>query len=202
MNNLEEVLLAALDDEMLVKESVFIGEVLTGFDGERLDFDHVQFEKCRFINCNFSHASFLHTVFTACDFSNCHFDDSYWRESQIMHCKANGAVFEHATLRMLTLADTPCRYINISRSLLDRCKFSNCDFRESAFSEVKIQKTHFEQIDFSRSDFFKTPLKGVDLSDCKIEGILVSDQFSELRGLEISQEQAPYIASFLGVKIK
>ena len=136
---LEELLAEALLDEMLVKDASFTSETLNAFDAEKLDFDHVTFEKCRFINCNFSHASFLHCVFRACDFSNCHFDDSYWRESEIIGCKANGAVFERATMRMLTLSDTPCRYINMSRTLMDRCKFTSCDFRESAFSEVKIQ---------------------------------------------------------------
>lgn len=200
--NLEDLLIQALDDEMLVKDASFSSETLIDFDAEKLDFDHVVFEKCRFVNCNFSHASFLHCTFQSCDFSNCHFDDSYWRESEIKGSKANGAVFEHATLRMLTISDSPCRYINMSRSLLDRCKLVNCDFRESAFSEVRIQKSQFDSIDFSRSDFFKTSLKGVNLSTCKIEGILVSDHFQELRGLEISAEQAPYIAAFLGVKIK
>ena len=200
--NLESMLTEALNDEMLIKNAAFSSETLIDFDAERLDFDHVSFERCRFVNCFFSHASFLHCTFQSCDFSNCHFDDSFWRESEISGCKANGAVFEHTTLRMLTISNTPCRYINLSRSLLDRCQFSSCDFRESAFSEVQIQKSQFDNVDFCQSDFFKTSLKGVDLTTCKIEGILVSDHFQELRGLEISAEQAPYIAAFLGVKIK
>ena len=73
--------------------------------------------------------------------------------------------------------------------------------RECSLSHAKIRQCTFRRDDFSQTDFFKTPLKGVDLSDCIIDGILTSEARTELAGLKISAAQAVYIASMLGVKI-
>lgn len=202
MCSLYDSLTETITENQLIKDSVFSNETLTSFQAERIDFDHVHFEKCRFIQCDFSHASFLHVRMDSCDFSNCTFADSYWKECEIHACKANGAVFEHATLRNVSIIDTPCKYMNLSQALLDHCRITDCDLQDSALSQMKLKQTIFDNVDFRHSDFFKTPLKGVDMSSCRIEGILISDTFSELRGMKIDASQAPYIASCLGVKIK
>jgi hypothetical protein len=44
--------------------------------------------------------------------------------------------------------------------------------------------------------------KGIDLSDCSIEGIMLSDTFSELRGAKMNMFQAACIAQILGIEIK
>ncbi len=43
---------------------------------------------------------------------------------------------------------------------------------------------------FQEVDFFRTPLKGVDFSDCALEGITVSESLGELRGMKINPAQA------------
>ncbi len=69
------------------------------------------------------------------------------------------------------------------------------------FPETKLKKTSFHNVNLSGADFFKTPLKGQDLSSCIIEGIQVSDSFSELKGLKINLTQAADVAVLLGIKI-
>ena len=44
-----------------------------------------------------------------------------------------------------------------------------------------------------------TPLAGIDLSSCNIEGITVSDTCAELRGATIDALQASVVASLMGV---
>ena len=68
-------------------------------------------------------------------------------------------------------------------------------------SEVKYKGIKLNQVNFTHVDFFKTPLKGVDLSDCTIDGILVSDTYAELRGAKINMFQAAELARLLGVQI-
>ncbi len=202
MSSLLDVLTRAKDEEQFVEKRTFSGETLADFCGEKLDFSLVTFEKCRFVACDFSHASFINVTMYGCDFSNCCFKDSYWKECAIQHCKADGADFENATLRQTGINETPCRYINLTHALLDHCFMSVCDLRECAFSEVKLRQSKFVDVDFRQSNFFKTPLKGCDLSSCNVDGILLSDTFVELKGARISAEQAPYIASLLGVIIE
>ena len=56
-------------------------------------------------------------------------------------------------------------------------------------------------MNFTSADFFKTPLKGVDFSNCNIDSIMVSDKYTELYGAKINMFQAVEIAKLLGVKV-
>ena len=53
-----------------------------------------------------------------------------------------------------------------------------------------------------RIDVFRTPLAGVDLSTCEVQGITVSSDFRELRGCVMSPAQAVGLAGLLGVQVK
>ena len=68
-------------------------------------------------------------------------------------------------------------------------------------SEVKFKKTVFPPRTWPARNFFRTPLKGMDLSECVIDGIMVSDQFTELAGVKVSLLQAAELARLMGVKI-
>lgn len=47
-----------------------------------------------------------------------------------------------------------------------------------------------------------TPLMGLDLTGCELDGIAVSDTNAELRGAVVTMEQAAMLAKRLGVVIK
>ena len=81
------------------------------------------------------------------------------------------------------------------------CEITACEFKESFLSEVKFKKISLTTVDFTSCDFFKTPLKSVDFSNCNIDSIMLSDQYSELRGVKINMFQAIEIAKLLGVKV-
>ena len=86
--------------------------------------------------------------------------------------------------------------------MFDGCRLENALFREAAFPEVKLKKTRLHGLDLTRGDFFHTPLKGMDLSDCELAGLMVSETFSELKGAKVSYGQAVDIAALLGVKFE
>ena len=44
-------------------------------------------------------------------------------------------------------------------------------------------------------------LRGMDLSDCTIDNIMVSDQYTELAGVKVNLFQAAELAKLMGVKI-
>lgn len=76
-----------------------------------------------------------------------------------------------------------------------------CNCAEGSFSHSRLKGFQAENTVFRRTDFFQTLLNGVDLSGCEIEGITVSDTYSELRGVRVTAEQAAGLALLLGVKI-
>ncbi len=52
------------------------------------------------------------------------------------------------------------------------------------------------------TSFFRTPLSGVDLTRCSLEGIVLSDALGEVRGAKMDLYQAAGLARRLGVIIQ
>ena len=66
-------------------------------------------------------------------------------------------------------------------------------------SEAKLKKLTLSEVEFTNVDFFRTSLSGIDLSDCVISGLMVSDSFSELKGATINAELAAEVARMMGI---
>ena len=56
-----------------------------------------------------------------------------------------------------------------------------------------------EENDLTRSQWSHTPLKGMDVSTCRLDGIRITP--SDLQGLRISAEQALILCGLLGIEI-
>ena len=52
------------------------------------------------------------------------------------------------------------------------------------------------------ASFLHTPLTGLDLTSCELDGLAVSDTNAELRGAVVTMEQAAMLAKRLGIVIK
>lgn len=64
-----------------------------------------------------------------------------------------------------------------------------------------MKKPVFHNVNFTSTDFFKTRLKGIDLSDCVISNIMLSDTYMELAGAKVNIYQAAELARLLKVQI-
>lgn len=73
--------------------------------------------------------------------------------------------------------------------------------REAVLSDVKFRRARFRGTDLTAAEFFKSPLKGIDLSDCIIDGISLSDTLYELRGAKVTAAQAVELAKLLGLTV-
>ncbi|MFQ9522544.1 MAG: pentapeptide repeat-containing protein [Phascolarctobacterium faecium] len=123
------------------------------------------------------------------------------KQVTITDSRGNGADFSQSCCKELTLCDSSFAYANFSKSQWENSAVSNCSFKESFWAEVRLKKLTLAASVFSGADFFKTPLKDLDFSDCKIDGITVSETFKELRGMQINLLQSADIARLLGIKI-
>ena len=99
------------------------------------------------------------------------------------------------------MEDSTFAYANFFKVIMDSAAAERCAFTESVFSEAEFKKGIFSESDLSRADFFKAKLRGVDFSTCCIDGITLSDTFSELKGLKVNAIQAVELAKMLGLKI-
>jgi uncharacterized protein YjbI with pentapeptide repeats len=70
----------------------------------------------------------------------------------------------------------------------------------SNISECKLINLELDYISFINTSFFKTPLKGIDFTGSKIDGMILSGE--ELKGAIVSVYQASELAKLLGLIVK
>lgn len=184
-----------------IKHIHFENQTMLNADISNVVWEAVQFIKCRFERCDFSNANFYGVSFINCDFSNCIFLDSYWKKTKITNCKGNGSDFSQSHFRECVLSNTSLCYANFSKSAWVGCVIEGCTLKEAFLTEAKLKSFTLKDTVLTCTDFFKTPLKGIDLSDCSIGGIRVSDTFKELRGVKITPVQAMDIIELFGVEL-
>lgn len=134
-------------------------------------------------------------------FISCDFSDGFFRNCRICDCKAEGNSFHACHIRDSFFLNCNMRYSGFTKNVWERVKLESSNFCETALSEIKLKSPSFSEVNFAHADFFKTPLKGIDLSKCIIDGISVSDTLYELKGARISTEQAVTVAGILGIKV-
>jgi uncharacterized protein YjbI with pentapeptide repeats len=201
-NSFAEMLRQARTEDNYMEYQQFTNEKLQDFDVSRVEFKKVSFKSCHFTNCDFTKAGFYESTFEDCSFAGCIFIDTYWSNISVSECKHDGCNMSRSHFKMTTLLNSSFRYANFNNSVWEKVKIESCNFREAACHEVRMIKPIFKSVDFTGTDFFKTPLKGIDLSDCIIEGIAVSETCAELKGAKINTMQAVDVAQIIGVKIK
>jgi uncharacterized protein YjbI with pentapeptide repeats len=199
---LTDIMTDAKSNETPIRDMCFENESATWLDVSKTDFDLVRFVKCKFEACDFSKSNFYYAYFESCDFSNCKFNKSYWKSAEIVSCKGAGSDFSQSYFKEIRMEESAFNYANCVSTTWINCSIHGCSFKEAFMSEAKLTKIELAQVDFTHADFYKTPLKGVDLSDCAIDGIMVSDTYAEFRGARMNMFQAACIAQLLGIEIK
>lgn len=198
---LESSIEEARQGNMIIRNASFEQEYLEGFDLSEIEFDSTELTGCTFVDCSFARASFYTTTFLNCDFSNCTFDESYWDKSVIKECKGNGSSFVESNFKNSKIIESFFKYATFSKSVGEGCRIEGSNFSEALLSDMTLKKNILDKVDLTSADFFRTSLKGVDLSRCEIAGILVSENLTELKGLEIDPSQAMELVRFLEVKV-
>lgn len=199
--SLENEIRTVLDEENFLQNKIYRGEELEGFFGGKLEAQNVVFENCRFLCCDFTKAYFSKVQFLNCDCSNSDFSDSYWSNSIVSRTKAQGAKFTNGVLKKTHFEFCKLDYANFGQAVLEDTSMVSCSFISAFLSELKLKRSSFHQNRFESTDFFKTSLKGVDLSDCELEGVLLSENFWEIKGAKLNALQAVEIAKLLGIHI-
>ena len=64
-----------------------------------------------------------------------------------------------------------------------------------------MKKIKIKECKFILTNFFNTKLAGIDFSTSNIEGIILSNNFKELKGIKANEIQAIELAKLLGIKI-
>ncbi len=164
---------------------------------QKIRFHDCVFENCRFTDSDFKKSEFIDVIFRTCDFSGCSFESAYFNRCAFLSCKAVGGNLHRAFLQDVSLADSSLRYANFTLSKWRSVLVAHTSLAEAALEECAFKNIIFDKADLTRAQFFKTPLKGVDLSSSRIDGISVSPY--ELNGAKVNAAQAAELAKLLGL---
>lgn len=173
-----------------------------GCDLSKLELSGCLVRNCRFSGADMFGASFTDTVFEQCDFSNCVLRDAYFSRCEFLGCKLTGADPAGVVMKHTAFRDCMLRLANFSGMNADTAVFEGCDLSDAVFRECKLRRFEMSNCSLRGAVVFKTPLYGMDLTTCEIEGISVSESKSELCGAKISFIQAPVIARMLGMEVE
>ena len=180
----------------------FIGTFLSRIDGSHISFQQVVFQNCKFLGCCFDRASFTDVKFLNCDFSNSSMNDVSFRSCAFENCKALGTDFYGSIIRHVSMKNCNFRDAGMDAVRMSYVKAYHTDFTEASFSKCNITNVDWKDDCFKNASFFKTWLKDIDLTECDITGIVISDAKDELREVVVNLEQAIMLAKRLGIVIK
>lgn len=172
----------------------------TVLDG--VSFEHVIFERCRFPGCSFRKNTFTDVIFRSCDLSSCMFSGSFFRRCAIDSVRGVGANFTAARLIQTSFADSNMNYANFDSARLEKTAFLRTDLSDSYLTNCLLRCVTFDECRLNHATLFKTGLRGIDLSGNEIEGLIVSSDADELKGVVIDMFQAVEVARLLGVVVK
>lgn len=199
---LEQDIQYALENDESIEYKQYKNEVLVDVAIESVEFESVIFTNCKFINCSFERSSFYHTKLNHCEFANCNFSEGYLKYVQMIDCKGDGANFSQSSFMSTVIENGSYFCTNFTGTLWDNSSIINANMSNAFMPESRLKRFTVEHTNLEKVDFFKTTLKGIDVSTCKIAGITVSENLNEIKGLKINALQAADIAQLIGVKIK
>lgn len=190
-----------LNDEIVSNKKIN-GACLTEADLSGMVFEKVIFEKCRFPGDCFSKCHFSDVIFNACDLSNCDFRSAYFARCEMSSVKGIGANMAQGFFAGVAFGESNFRFANFDSAKFDKVVFTQCDLTEALLSNCIFKAIEFDESELNRTTILHTSFNGLDLSNCNLQSLLVSNGGSELRGLTVNMFQAADLARLLGLKIK
>lgn len=200
--DLEALVCAARQEDDEIARVSIKGITISGVNFSKMVFSKVVFEGCRLTGCDFSRCRFSDVLFQSCDLSNCNFDDTslvrcHFRATKAIGFRACGSALLHTRFTGCIL-----RYTVFDNTILDRVEYLECDLTEAFLTACKPKFFAMEKCSLVRTNFQKTRLRGMDITSCTLEDIIVSPDFHELRGLVVDTFQAAELARMLGLIIQ
>ena len=125
-----------------------------------------------------------------------------WEGCDLSGLDARGAQFARSSLRAVSF--TGCRLAGSGFAALRarQTLWKGCDLSRCALTAGQLKDVAFSDCDLTAAQFFRTPLNGIDLTSCRLDGLVLSDGAPELRGAIVDRWQAAELARFLGLVLR
>lgn len=193
---------AAVEENRTLEGILVEGATLVGADLSELVVRGAHFVRCRFLNCSLGGADFTDVVCEGCDWSGSRMPRSFWQRAVWNDCKGTGADLSGASFRDIRFTGCRLDYGNFSACTFRDCAFSGCDLKGAYLRECRVKNLALEKCQIVETSFFRTSLAGLDLTTCRLEGIIISQGGEELKGVIVDPFQAVELAKRLGIVVK
>ncbi|MCD2492604.1 pentapeptide repeat-containing protein [Lacrimispora sp. NSJ-141] len=162
----------------------------------------VKFENCRFWESSFERGGFTDVIFQSCDFSGCDWSGGYFERVHFIACKGVGAKFSSVTMKNVTVKECNMDYVNFDAARLEKIVIEDTRLNSSNLTQCKCRQVTWKRAELVNASFFKTSLRGMDFTDSIINGLVLSEDNSELHGAIVDVFQAAELAKRMGLIIK
>lgn len=175
---------------------------MTEEDLSDMRFQAVRFENCLFMDCSFRKGEFTDVVFQSCNFSNCNFSDSYFNRVEFRSFKGLGARFSGSSIYHMSIKDCNLAYGNFDACKLEHLLVEDSELEHGNITQCRCKDVSWNRVKLTNASFFKTSMKKMDFTTSVIQGLVLSDDCSEVKGAVVDLYQAAELAKYLGVIVK
>lgn len=165
----------------------------------RLDAMGCHFNGCILPQSDFNRAALRHIRFEGCDLTGANFEGASFHRVEFVRCRLTGANLPDCFFQDVTFSDCQLSFLNLSNARFKKCQFSKCKLDNAHFSDCAMNVA-FSACDLTSALFHHSALKGIDLTDCNINGINID--IPDVRGVVVSTLQAAQLATIMGVVIR
>lgn len=194
---------ASLEDDIaldMIQYAHYQNQSAVSIHEHNKEFKQCLFEGVNFEDTTFENSYFIDITFKNCDLSNIKLYACLLRRVQFINCKCLGSDFSESVFDNIIMTDCLCGFANFAFMKNKEVHFANCDFQNASFLETKLNKTSYNECSFTECEFLHSSLYNIDLSTCRLEGILISP--TDIQGAIIDSYQASSLIHLLKVKVK
>ena len=189
--------------EIAVGEEELEGFLLDGVCAMEETLDRLEVKGCVIAHSVWQQATlrksgFVDVIFDGCDLSGCDFSGAVFSRVRFQGCKLTGANFAETVFRDVAFCDCRAPYLNLAAAKAQRLLFADCRLTEASFQEMKWTAA-FQRCDLTGATFHFAPLKGINLTTSRMDGLRVG--LPDLKGAIVNTYQAADLARLLGLVI-
>ena len=199
-SSLMEEAKAAIEASDAVSDRLFEDDRLEALEADVLEFNRCLFRRVRFASCELERIHFLDCRFEKCELSGFFLREGVLRRTVFEDCRASGATFSHMSLRDVHFARCQLGYASFVESRFQDAAFTECQMDHALLHRCAQKALALEGCGLRQAEIIETPMTGVDLSDCDIDGLRSSIRW--LEGTTVSLLQAPALLGLCGVTLK
>lgn len=166
----------------------------------KASFENVLFRHVTILESSLEHCEFTDVRFEHCDFSNVNLQNSFMHRTEWVNCKLVGTDFSRSRWQNVSVLQSVCDYSNFRFAHLKQVEFSETSLIGADFAYLKLQKMIYGACKLDQVTFTGTPMKGLDLSDCEFDALVLT--LEDLAGCVIAPHQAATFAGLMGLIIK